>query len=72
MRTQSTTAPEGLFDFRDGRLLVHGRITGMGQESGAAFESFWADLLTLSRGRVIREQFYFDREEARAAAGVEF
>jgi ketosteroid isomerase-like protein len=61
--------PEELRDLGD-RLLVIGRIKSGGLSSGANPDSDYADLFTLSAGRVIREQTYFDRAEALDAAGV--
>jgi ketosteroid isomerase-like protein len=52
------------------RVLVIGRIKGSGLSSGAAFENEWANLLTLSGGRVIREQAFIDHGEALEAAGL--
>jgi ketosteroid isomerase-like protein len=62
--------PEELIDLGDGRLFVHGRIVGSGLTSGAGFDSEWAVLLTISDGRVVREQFFFDRAAALEAAGL--
>jgi hypothetical protein len=51
--------------------LVIGRIRSGGLSSGARIDSDFANLFTLSaRGRVIREQVYFDRAEALEAAGL--
>jgi ketosteroid isomerase-like protein len=61
--------PEEMLDLGD-RLLFVGRVKGSGLSSGAGFESAWADLLTISAGRVIREQPFFDRGEALEAAGL--
>jgi hypothetical protein len=52
------------------RLLFVGRIKGSGLSSGAGFETAWANLLTLSAGRVIREEPFFDHREALEAAGL--
>jgi hypothetical protein len=49
---------------------VLGRMVGSGPSSGAASESEWADLATLSRGQVIREQVFFSRAEALEAPGL--
>jgi len=49
---------------------VSGRIVGSGLSSGASFDSDWAVLLTLSAGRVIREQYFVDRAAALEAAGL--
>ena len=61
--------PEEMLDLGD-RLLFVGRIKGSGLGSGAAFESDWAILLSISAGRVIREQPVFDRWEALEAVGL--
>jgi ketosteroid isomerase-like protein len=61
--------PEEMLDLGD-RLLFVGRIKGSGLSSGAGFEGAWANLLTISAGRVIREQPFFDRGEALEAAGL--
>lgn len=66
--------PQELIDCHDqhDRLLLVGRIRGSGHSSGAPFEMEWADLLTLSQGRVVREQVFFnDRAEALKAVGLE-
>jgi len=64
-------APEELVDLGDGRVLVSGHIVGSGLSSGAAFDTYWAYITTTSSaGRVIREQFFFDRREALEAAGL--
>jgi ketosteroid isomerase-like protein len=63
-------APDELIDLGDGRLFVYGRTVGSGLTSGAGFDSDWAVLLTFSDGRVVREQFFFDRAEAFEAAGL--
>lgn len=47
-----------------------GRIRSGGLSSGAKLDSDYADLFTLSAGRVIREQTYFNRTEALEAAGL--
>jgi ketosteroid isomerase-like protein len=62
--------PEELADLGDGRVVVIGRQKGSGLSSGAAFDTDWAVLITLSAGLVSREQFFFDRAEALAAAGL--
>jgi ketosteroid isomerase-like protein len=62
--------PEELIDLADQRVLMLGRMIGSGRASGAVLESEWADLLTFSRGQVIREQVFFSRAEALDAAGL--
>jgi ketosteroid isomerase-like protein len=61
--------PEELVDLGD-RVLVIGRVTGSGLSSGVAVDNDWVDLLTISAGRVIREQVFFDRAEALETAGL--
>jgi ketosteroid isomerase-like protein len=51
-------------------VLVVGRVKGSGLSSGAAFDSEWANLLTISAGRVIREQVFLSHGEALEAAGL--
>jgi ketosteroid isomerase-like protein len=48
-------------------VLVIGRMRGSGPSSGAAFDSEWADLFTISGGRVVREQVWLDHAEALGA-----
>ena len=61
--------PDELRDLGD-RMLVIGRIRTSGLSSGAATDSDFANLFTLSGGRVIREQVFFNRDEALEAAGL--
>jgi ketosteroid isomerase-like protein len=61
--------PKEMLDLGD-RLLFVGRVRGSGVSSGAAFESDWACLFTISAAQVVREQPFFDRREALAAAGL--
>jgi ketosteroid isomerase-like protein len=53
-----------------GRVLVFGRLKGSGQSSGAAIDNEWADLATVSAGRVIRRQIFLDPAEGLEAAGL--
>jgi ketosteroid isomerase-like protein len=62
--------PAEVIDFGDGRLMVRGRVRGIGPSSGAAIDDEWATLLTLSAGRAVREQAFFDDAEAREAVGL--
>jgi hypothetical protein len=52
------------------RFLVIGHIRSSGLSSGAAIDSDFANLFTLSAGRIIREQVFFNRAEALEAAGL--
>lgn len=61
--------PEEVVDL-GGRVLVVGRVKGSGLRSGASVENEWAQLFTLSAGRVIREQAFIDHGEAFEAAGL--
>jgi ketosteroid isomerase-like protein len=61
--------PEGIIDLGDG-LLVVGRLEGSGVASGAAVDTDWAVLYAVLNGLAVREQVFFDREEAFAAAGL--
>ncbi len=61
--------PEELNDLGD-RVLVVGRMRGSGPSSGAAFDTEWADLFTLSAGRVVRERVFLDHDEALDAVGL--
>jgi ketosteroid isomerase-like protein len=61
--------PEEIVDLGS-RLLLVGRIEASGLSSGAAVDSEWATLFTISAGRVIREQPFFDRAKALQAAGL--
>jgi ketosteroid isomerase-like protein len=64
-------APRELIDLGDRRILVSGHVVGSGLSSGAGFDSDWALLLTISAGaRVIREEVFFDRDEALEIAGL--
>lgn len=51
-------------------MVLVGRVKGSGLSSGIAVDNDWADLLTTSSGRVIREQVFFDRAEALEAVGL--
>jgi ketosteroid isomerase-like protein len=61
--------PDELRDLGD-RFLVMGRIRSSGLSSGAAIDTDFANLFTLSAGKVIREQVFFNRAEALKAAGL--
>jgi ketosteroid isomerase-like protein len=63
-------APEELIDLGDGRVFMRGRTVGSGLTSGAGFDNNWAVLLTFSEGRIVREQFFFDRAAALEAIGL--
>jgi len=62
--------PEELIYLGRDRLFFTGHAEGRGQSSGATFDTYWAVVLTLSAGRVVREHFFFDRAKALEAAGL--
>jgi ketosteroid isomerase-like protein len=59
-------------EFRDlgDRFLAIGRIRSSGSTSRAATDTDFANLFTLSAGRIVREQVFFDRADALEAAGL--
>lgn len=62
--------PDEVLDLGD-RLLFLGGVRGAGLSSGAGFDSDnWAALFTVSAGAIVREEPFFDRREALAAAGL--
>ena len=61
--------PDEFTDLGD-RFLAIGRIRSSGLTSGAATDTDYANLFTLSNGRVIREQVFFDHADALQAAGL--
>lgn len=61
--------PTELLDLGD-RVLFVGRIEGSGLSSGAAVDTEWALLYTLSEGQLICEQPFFGHQEAFEAAGL--
>jgi ketosteroid isomerase-like protein len=62
--------PEELFDLGDSLLLI-GHAEGRSLRSNVTLANDWCFLLTLSAGRVSREELFFDRGEAFRAAGLE-
>ena len=52
------------------RVLLIGWMRATGSTSGATVESEWANLLTLSSGRVVREQYFPSHREGLEAAGL--
>jgi ketosteroid isomerase-like protein len=67
---EERTEVEELIDLGDGRLLVLARNKGSGPSSGAAVGMKTAFILTLSAGRVMHEQLFFDRDAALEAVGL--
>jgi ketosteroid isomerase-like protein len=60
--------PASIVGLGDDRILLIGRVSGSGLTSGAAADSEWANLLTISGGMAIREQFFMDHAQAFDAA----
>jgi ketosteroid isomerase-like protein len=61
---------EEVIDLGD-RLVLIGRFEATGPSSGAGFDNQqFAEIFTISAGRVIREQAFFDHAEALEAAGL--
>ena len=61
--------PEELRDLGE-RVLVMGRTRGRGPSSGAAFDTEWATVFTISAGWVVHEQVFLDHHEALHALGL--
>ena len=62
--------PDELIDLTD-QLLLIGRMSGSGRRSGAAMDSEWAGLYSISRGQVIREQIFVNNHDALKAVGLD-
>jgi ketosteroid isomerase-like protein len=62
--------PRELVDLGDDRVLVVGSFNAIGHASEVPIDSEWGMLVNFSRGRVIREQNFFDEHEALEAAGL--
>jgi ketosteroid isomerase-like protein len=60
---------EDFFDLGD-QVLVFSRVSGRGKESGADVDSRVASLYSFRNGRVIRVEYFGDRDEALQAAGI--
>jgi ketosteroid isomerase-like protein len=62
---------EEVIDLGDGRVLLLGRLkTSGGPSSGAPGDLEFAEMFTVSAGRVIREQAFLSNAEALEAAGL--
>jgi ketosteroid isomerase-like protein len=59
-----------VIDLGDDRVLLVGRVKSSGVSSGAPVDNEYAEIFTLSAGRVIREQVFLDLGEALEAAGL--
>jgi ketosteroid isomerase-like protein len=55
----------------DGLVLLLGRLTGRGTDSGVPVESTWDQVWRLEAGRPVRCENYIDRDRAWRAAGLE-
>ena len=62
--------PKEIIDPSDGRVILIGRVRGSGLASQAAVENEWGNILTISAGKVIREEPLFSHREALEAAGL--
>ena len=62
--------PDEVIDLGD-RVLVVGHVKGTGISSGAPFDSEWANLVTISAGRVVREQVFMSHHAALEAVGLQ-
>lgn len=60
---------EGL-DLGGDRLLLVGRVRGVGRGSGVEIDSEWGLLATISDGLLAREQSFLDKAEALEAASL--
>jgi ketosteroid isomerase-like protein len=62
--------PETAMDFGD-RVLALGEFSGKARASGVEMRQEFSQLVTLRRGLVIRDQFFYSREQGLRAAGLE-
>jgi ketosteroid isomerase-like protein len=61
---------EEIVDLDGDRILVLSRHTAEGKLSGVPIEHELGDLFTLRAGKVVRYDSYWNRAEAKAAAGL--
>jgi ketosteroid isomerase-like protein len=61
---------EEFIDLGD-RVLVLSRQSGTGKASGVPVEKEQADLITLRDGKIVRWEAYWDRADAKRAAGLD-
>ena len=61
---------EEIIDLDDDRVLVLARHTARGKSSGVPIDHELGDLFTLRAGKVIRHDSYWNRAEAKQAAGL--
>jgi ketosteroid isomerase-like protein len=62
--------PEEIIDLGGERVLVLWRMTARGKESGLDVEMSGADLLTIRDEKLVVWESYWDRDQAREAAGL--
>jgi ketosteroid isomerase-like protein len=62
--------PQEVIDFGDRYLVLH-RLRNRGRGSGAEVEQEMGLFLTYSRGMLVRADYYWSRDEALEAAGLE-
>ena len=61
---------EQIIDLGGDRVLVLARHTARGKTSGVPFDHEFGDLFTLSDGRIVRFDSYWNRAEALEAVGL--
>jgi ketosteroid isomerase-like protein len=64
--------PEEVTDLGGERLLVTTRAVGRGTGSGVKAEQLGYTLYTFRAGKVLRHDFFFDRDQAAEAAGLTY
>lgn len=62
--------PDEVLDLGGDRLLLVGRVRGVGRGSGVEIDSEWGLLATISDGLLAREQSFLDKAEALEAASL--
>jgi ketosteroid isomerase-like protein len=62
--------PARAFDFGD-RVLALGRFRGKARASGVEWEQEFSQLVTLERGLVVRDRFFYSWEQGLRAAGLD-
>jgi ketosteroid isomerase-like protein len=62
--------PERALDFGD-RVLALGSFRGRARASGVEWEQEFSQLVTLEKGRVVRDRFFYTWRQGLAAAGLE-
>jgi ketosteroid isomerase-like protein len=62
--------PERAFDLGD-RVLALGRFRGKARASGVEWEQEFSQLVTLDKGLVIRDRFFYSWDQGLGAAGLE-